>query len=78
MATSNIKKKIAALAELRKDPAAAIESAWKNIKSDVITTTTEDGADVEIQDHDVDLVEQILSAVVADIRADAAKTTPTN
>lgn len=73
MASKNITKKIAALAELRKDPAVAITQAWSAAKG-VITEHNEqvdDGA--YIYESDVDLIEQILGAVIADIRADTKK-----
>lgn len=67
MASKNITKKIAALAELRKDPAAAIDRAWKSIRDD------HDTASRTAHESDVDLIEQVLGAVIADIRADAKK-----
>lgn len=76
MATSNIKKKIAALSELRKDPAAAIARAFDQIKKDLKqhlddVESVGEGT-INHHDSDVDLVEQILSAVVADIVAERA------
>ena len=74
MAISNVKKKIAALAELRKDPAAAITKAWEAAKGVIAehNEQVDDGA--YIYDSDVDLIEQILGAVVADIRSEPKTT----
>lgn len=65
MATKNITKKIAALAELNRDPALAIETAWSSIE--------EAAQSADVHGADLHLVGQILGAVIADIRADAKK-----
>lgn len=68
MATSNIKKKLAALSELRKDPVAAIGAAWTAIYKHVCDTQ---GCEhVAANEHDVDLIEQIVLAVVEDAKAE--------
>lgn len=65
MATKNITKKIAALSELRKDPAAAITNAWASVSA-----FAEDATLPRPQAWDVDVIDQIIGAVIADINAD--------
>lgn len=68
MATKNITRKIAALAELRKDPADAIAKAWKAVRTDAQEFI--DGQNGIAHESDADLIDQIVCAVIADIRAD--------
>lgn len=65
MASKNITRKIAALAELNRDPALAIETAWTSIE--------EAAQNADVHGADLHLIGQIIKAVTADIRFDAKK-----